>query len=713
MKNKLFSKGLYVESLRQLKVAGIIALVLLLFSAVATPVVDYMMYSSDSINAVDTAAPNMEETAKQTVVNYEIILASLTDLMLWGPVFAVILFGQFNRRVASDFYHSLPYTRLCTYISFTAGVLTWLFAIGIMYSAASVTVHLCMPFMYIVSFAGMFDYILTCIAMIFLLTFGVICAMSLTGTVLSNIVVAGIIIFGPRTALIAICGAIESLAPVLSVSDSFFGVDFNVLFGMFSYTNDPFVGNLGKDIYSIILALGYLALGAYFFTVRKSETAGQTAGNKYLQDAIRIAVAFAISAVATILLITDTADISVILLYVFALIVYFVFELVTKKNFKSLLRTLPGIGIVAALNIVLALVCFGGAAIVHSYTPTADDIKGFYIMSDDPDYYMGDKSYSQYASSFTEKILISDGEAKEMVCEALAESIEESKTDRYYMYKIDEKGDRISYTEQTVKFVDKMGISRERSIWIRTEYVKKLGEAIMDVEGYRDIYMNLPEALERSVYVNSLGILSGTPSNVNCDELYESLREEVKSLDFATWYNALNSHSYEETDNTLMSITLTTKKDGVDIYIPVDRDITPKTHAKILEAFNEGAAEKAAAVKKDYGEYSKGKECYMSLSIAGVHDDGAKAWSWGAYPYFGGESYEGEDKDIEMAEYFISEFVKAAESGEKPKSGAYISVSVSFEEYDDTGRIKAYSEYTFVLPHIPELEIPSEYYYSY
>ncbi len=712
MKNKIFSKGLYTESLRQLKVAGIIALAILLFMAIATPVTDYVIYSSESV--ADTVASNMEEASKQTVVNYEIMLSQLTSLMLWGPAFAVILFGQFNRRVASDFYHSLPYTRLCTYVSFTAGVLTWLAALGVIYSAVSVAIHLCMPFMYIVSFAGMLDYLLTVIAAVLILTFGVICAMSLTGTVLSNLVVAGMIIFGPRAALIMICGAIESLAPVLSVSDSFFGADFNVLFGMFTYINDPFVGNIGKDIYSIVLALVYLALGAYFFNMRKSETAGQTAGNKYLQDAIRIGIAFAISAIATGTLIMDIADISIIVVYVFALIAYFAFELITKKNFKSLLRTLPGIGIVAALNIVLVLVCYGGAAAVHSYSPTADDIKGFYIMSEVPDYYMGDKSYSQYANSFTEKILIDGAEAKEIVCEALAESIEESKSDRYYMYKIDESGNRITYSEQTVKFVDKIGITHERNIWVRTEYTKKLSDTVKDIEGYRDIYMNLPEALERSVYVYSVGIVSSS-SDVKCDELYECLREEVKALDFATWYDAVNcySYSYEETDNTVMQISLTTKKDGVDIYIPVDRDITPKTHAKILEAFNEGAAEKAAAVKKYYEEYSKGKEGYMYLNISGVHDDGTKAWSWGAYPYFGKEFYDDEAESLETAEYFIDELVKAAEAGEKPESGAYISVSVSFEEYGDDGSITAYREISFVLPHIPELDIPADCYYSY
>ena len=167
MKNKLFSKGLYVESLRQLRVAGIIALVIFFLAAIGGPVLELLSYYSASNAPTILDGPSYyydNSSYYPIIVDYQIMISYLTNLMMWGPIFAAVLFSQFNRRVASDFYHSLPYTRLCTYISFTAGILTWLGIIFTVHVGVSIIAHVAMPLIYVVSFAGMLDFILTVVA---------------------------------------------------------------------------------------------------------------------------------------------------------------------------------------------------------------------------------------------------------------------------------------------------------------------------------------------------------------------------------------------------------------------------------------------------------------------------------------------------------------------------------------------------------------------
>lgn len=722
MKNKLFSKGLYVESLRQLRVAGIIALVIFFLAAIGGPVIELLSYLGEQSVTVEIDGIRSgyydNSNYYPIIVDYQIMISYLTNLMMWGPIFAAVLFSQFNRRVASDFYHSLPYTRLCTYISFTAGILTWLGIIFTVHVGVSIIAHVAMPSIYVVSFAGMLDFILTVVAATLLLTFGLICAMSFTGTILSNLISAALIIFGPRLAVLMVSSIITTLAPVLTTADGIFSAQFNVLMGMFSYVMDPFSGNIGSDIYTILISFVYLAIGAFLFTRRKSETAGQTAGNKYVQDGIRIALAFAISAIGTGICMVEGDVIAMVIIGVMATIAYFGFELITKKNFRCLARTIPGLGIVVALNILLAGICYGGVAIVHSYTPDADDIKGFYIMAGDETEYWGQLTFAAYADSFTEDILIDDEKAKEVICESLKESVEESKEGRYNMQKLDDKGNKIKYTKETVKIVSKSGIERQRCIWVKTEDNAVLAEAVMKMEGYRDIYMNLPDALERSIYVEAKSISGDIVAPEKYTEIYECLRNEVKELDFAEWYDCQRKFGMTSEDASMMIIVLTTAKDGKQISIPVFSDLTPKTHKTILDVLSGGAENEMKLLKQKFDEIEKGEDDgmhkFLTISIEGVTGDGTKGWSYYDDMSTGTDEYYDKynENNHKLTKQILEALTKAAEEGKKPESGEFVTVSARYEQYnDENGYTGSAREFRFIIAHPDELDIPEDYYY--
>ena len=102
---KLFDAGLYVESLRQLRLMGLTYLLLCLVFTVLVPIL-----SSERL----TCTPAFAHAAALYAFDY---IAPVT--------MAFLSFGYLMRRNASDFYHSLPITREAAFFSRTLAILTY------------------------------------------------------------------------------------------------------------------------------------------------------------------------------------------------------------------------------------------------------------------------------------------------------------------------------------------------------------------------------------------------------------------------------------------------------------------------------------------------------------------------------------------------------------------------------------------------------------
>lgn len=61
---------------------------------------------------------------------------------VFAPVMMLYLFSFLNKRNSSDFYHSLPNTRLSLFFSFFAAVMTWVIAASVISSLTAVAGHL-------------------------------------------------------------------------------------------------------------------------------------------------------------------------------------------------------------------------------------------------------------------------------------------------------------------------------------------------------------------------------------------------------------------------------------------------------------------------------------------------------------------------------------------------------------------------------------------
>ncbi len=108
--NEFFSKGLYVQGLKLSKVAGLGFLVITLF-----------------VNAVWIIVSAWSSSPNTTTIITGGNIAPLYFLVfISGAITSYDLFSFHRKRKNSDFFNSIPQTRLCVFLSFTASILTWI-----------------------------------------------------------------------------------------------------------------------------------------------------------------------------------------------------------------------------------------------------------------------------------------------------------------------------------------------------------------------------------------------------------------------------------------------------------------------------------------------------------------------------------------------------------------------------------------------------------
>ena len=722
MKKTLFSRGLYVEALRQTRIFGIIAAVLLFIAPILNPLFSYIDYKNDIFSGREITPD---------VIGCDFIFGgALFVALIFAPLITIALFQSFNRRVASDFYHSLPYTRICIFVSFSAAILTWCVSLTAIYGITAFAAYSLVPMLYIVNLAGSIDFLLTCIAATVTLVFGIIAAMSITGTPISNIAASAIILFMPRALLTAIVAAITNLAPVMSISGGFFATDFNILFNIvtrfFTYWGESYKGNIVQDIYTICLGLVYAAIAAFLFCRRKSETAGHAAQSKRIADALRITISFAISLAATILMVLEADWEFAFILYILAILAYFIWELITTRSFKALAKIFPGLAVVVVLNFAVVVSCYASSAYIHSFTPEADEIEGFYVKGDPTEYFYGyyDDEYStfvSYAETKTSDIKLSGKEAIEIICESLKHTVEESKAGNYYNIEFNEMGDKVQYLRQKITFVSKGGIKKSRNIWITFEDYQKIIDEMNKNEEFRNVYLTLPEALDRTFEVegSKFGYLNLTSKDVM--PMYETFRDEVKALDFDEWYKYLSQYGYNSYNDEADAMYLRFRTPDSDmLYVPVSKELTPKSYLMLMKLMAEGADEYMDIICKDVKSFDfanqqfkdeDGELMYFSVNVSGYNGETGEEWDMGLHDWLYSDlEYEmGRlDPDEVIAHYIdvLDAIKKAAENGEV-EADKYVAVSY-YREIEVDGRYN-YEDYIFYAPYPEDIELNFDY----
>lgn len=340
---KLFDAGLYLESLRQLRLMGLTYLLLcLVFTALPPILSGASLYST----------PGYGQAAALYVFDF---VAPVT--------MAFLSFGYLMRRNASDFYHSLPITREAAFFSRTLAILT--------YAAGTIVLSLVLSFA-LFDIAGAVNWLqLPCLLSYHLLCFLLVLActligLSLTGTWFAALTVTGLVLFLPRMILVVIAGMAVSSGHVLFPEEMglLLNVNYNLPVSLIAalftgdtvYGTDPFgyMFYLPSHLYTLGLSVLYLIVGCALHHGRKSELARTAAPNRVMQHVTRCLISLplflllgACAAVCDWEVDSDTLTV----LAVCAVLVYFLYELITTRRLRNLLPALAVLPIVAALGL--------------------------------------------------------------------------------------------------------------------------------------------------------------------------------------------------------------------------------------------------------------------------------------------------------------------------------------------------------------------------
>lgn len=589
-KKTYFSLRLLWEGFQQCKMIGIFSAVIVVLGAVLEPVAQ---------------AISLGGSPYYTKVVYEAwgINVTLLVVLLAAPLMTLMLFHFLDNRAASDLYHALPHKRITLYLSYAGAVLLWVVLLLVLGTLTSV-ITCGFTHKYITLLMdSLLPFAASLFCMSFLLVAGMLVSMSVTGTVFTNVLFAGILLFLPRLCVLGLQSSMANALPFLSDSagTGFFRNANNLLFSgvnvAFSMSESDgtsvetvFSPSWQAYLYTFLLGLLYFVIAAFLFRRRRSEAAGQSAPSRLLQHIYRIVVTMVICIFIVCAMFSEMTNgmlrdewFMFLVFYLVAALVYFAYELITTKKWRNLLTALPGLGIVALLNVGILLGMHAVEKHIVAQRPAMQEIESVsFCSTDGTDYISGGNylNYRDYINLMSRDIAITDPTAVTLVSYYLDENLKtwEEGGNNAYQSKYYTEGDYSSY-HVIVRTKDQ---TLRRLIYVPVSETEKLLNALQTNADYVDAWRNPPQELESTA---TFGDQMGACylSTEQAEELLQTYREELQSADFETLYQTVQNGT---TDDTWVSdIDYTFRKNGRSYTLDcaIYQNLTPETTKKFYE----------------------------------------------------------------------------------------------------------------------------------
>lgn len=585
-----FSLRLLWEGFQQCKMIGIFSAVIVVLGAILEPVAQ---------------AISLGGSPYYTKVVYEAwgINVTLLVVLLAAPLMTLMLFHFLDNRAASDLYHALPHKRITLYLSYAGAVLLWVVLLLVLGTLTSV-ITCGFTHKYITLLMdSLLPFAASLFCMSFLLVAGMLVSMSVTGTVFTNVLFAGILLFLPRLCVLGLQSSMANALPFLSDSagTGFFRNANNLLFSgvnvAFSMSESDgtsvetvFSPSWQAYLYTFLLGLLYFVIAAFLFRRRRSEAAGQSAPSRLLQHIYRIVVTMVICIFIVCAMFSEMTNgmlrdewFMFLVFYLVAALVYFAYELITTKKWRNLLTALPGLGIVALLNVGILLGMHAVEKHIVAQRPAMQEIESVsFCSTDGTDYISGGNylNYRDYINLMSRDIAITDPTAVTLVSYYLDENLKtwEEGGNNAYQSKYYTEGDYSSY-HVIVRTKDQ---TLRRLIYVPVSETEKLLNALQTNADYVDAWRNPPQELESTA---TFGDQMGACylSTEQAEELLQTYREELQSADFETLYQTVQNGT---TDDTWVSdIDYTFRKNGRSYTLDcaIYQNLTPETTKKFYE----------------------------------------------------------------------------------------------------------------------------------
>lgn len=559
----IFNKKLFKEGLRQNFLVGIIFFVIFEFISIIV-----------AVGHISSSLSYEERTGGRYITTiadfFSVNPMFIVSFILLIPIMAICAFSFLNSRNKSDFYHSIPHKRQTLFVSFTLSILTWLVAIFVVTTLTSFTIFFMFSKYFTFVFSSFFINIFCLLAACVMVLGAGLIAMSVTGTLFSNIVTAGLILFLPRIILTLFSALLSLKAPILPTNSfRFLDPNHNIVFGFIASIfgisdSSPFVvfDNVWSGLYTLIIGIIFIAIAGILFTRRKSEAAGSPALSKKIQATIRISLSFLVSAVASSVLISDSS-VSLsgpVYIYIAAILIYFIYEAITAKSFKNLHKTLPGIGVLVCLNIIFILSINLTTNSIMSVSWNSSDVESISIS-----YTKSRFNEPTFEDLKLSKTKIEDKDVIEKTTDLLLSNQADLKDSSNYGY-------RYNYRSfENIIIRTKSGKTYHRKLYLSEKEFTEYQELIFKSDLKEKIFSELPaNPTEVSIYSYTQDSL-GNRTPEQCKELYDFFRAEVADIPIETWANfSFNNGALNTTFPAIVDIYYTIDYNGEAVDLDID-----------------------------------------------------------------------------------------------------------------------------------------------
>lgn len=546
MIKNLFNFKLFKQGFKQLKVIGIISIIIYFISVILL----FVNSSFDSLNP-----DSMLDINPMCLATYTVL----------APIFTLYLFSFMTSRNSSDFFHSIPIKRKCLFTSYFAAIVAWLTIIHFSSTLFGVAIRLVFPNTFSMNYTEILKYAIGLYVSAIAVVCGIMFSQAITGTVFTNIIVTGIILFLPRlfSSIIIeiISDTTSSLIPQPSMSWLLTGSKNMITYPIFSlFTSQTLTSafkTYGEWFYTIVLAIIYFSVAMFLFCRRKSEIAGNASSSNFLQAVCRISVTMLVCMIPIAGFCTshsfDMSDTpAYITSYVIAIVVYFIYEIVTTRTIKRLVKIIPGLLVVLALNVVCILGINGFSSHAISNVPEVDDVK--YISVSQSNTFSS--TYTDYILPILETVEIKDKAVISTAIKSLNNYVDAIKSDdKDSLYEID----RLYPGLYSVKICKKNGDVIYRNIPLSDSSLETINKSCIKDQKVLEKISSLPDFNHIS-NISFQGLYDEYYFSRNATiEIYDCIQKEYaklsdyEKLSIISGEQVILNEEYEETDTAVLA----------------------------------------------------------------------------------------------------------------------------------------------------------------
>ncbi len=603
-----FHPRIFREGFRQLKTIGILSLIILTLEAILIPV-------GIAISELSVEEPLYSRRLVSLLNMHPMLLA----IILLAPLMTVMVFQFVNHRKSSDFYHALPVSRSTLFISLFAAVMTWILLIAILSTGVSLIATACFPMLFQITYSSIFPLMASAVSGALLLAGCAAVAMCITGTLFTNLLVAGLIFFTPRALMIYVSEILQNIVHIMpsQYNNPLLDLSYNIPYALVGYVftgdnlNSILLDNPMGYLYTALIGVALFLLANLLFRIRHSEAAGQSASTPLFQTVYRLLVTFLVTLIPVAVIVdrftTSDHHISgedlfiLLVLYLIAAVAFCVYELITTKKPRLLLKAAPSFLIVLAADAVLLAGLAGGYFALLSFRPAASEIQSVSLSQ---------RSYQDdYFSARSKEVAITDPEIAKIVSERLETAA-----------RLNNPYGGLTATEANYSFTFQTtirtgGIARQRWIAFTQEQTQDILDSLSAVPSYQSIY-TLP-ALSSNVSVSLYEL-----DQEQMDQIYRLMVQEINALPFDTRYALLSERTYGEKAIADLYVTANYRGALYHFSLPLTYELTPQAYKQYLTYIFESNSKEdktmiREALKTATWEEINKKDLYLNLYLPG------------------------------------------------------------------------------------------------